>query len=381
MEHINSLDQRYAIVEAAELGRYQPRDVDFRFPRSWQSLQPRSPFAMEAQKDTIAWFDSLGLIPSEDVRKRVLSMDIAGYAGYSLPMASYEDFLVYTRFLTLWLLWDDQVVERMEGSALDEHLEQALEALEGNLLPAEAKDPYVRAWAELAQEYLRLGRDKAFLKRLSIGFRQWLDNCLLELIIAHALKQDRMGLKQYSWERFLEIRMYTIGMFPTMLLIEQSLGIDLPEYVREDPAIKRLARLAALLVACGNEVSSAPKDYRASWPNWMSFYQLLNDCSIGECYEAMAEMNRKAIQEFDEIAANLPSWGSPIDAWVQAWVCSLRYCVSGFARWHAEAPRYHQHSIVNSVEKRYFRLQMGITDPTPLLNPPALRIPQPRLAT
>lgn len=42
-------------------------------------------------------------------------MEPRHYAGNTHSMAAYEHALMYCKYITMWLLWDDDCVEKLSG--------------------------------------------------------------------------------------------------------------------------------------------------------------------------------------------------------------------------------------------------------------------------
>ena len=303
----------YAIVDTDAIpADYTPIALDFRYPATWIASFLRNPFAEVAESATFEWLEHLGVTPSAELRARVRHMNVAAYAGDSLPLARYEDLYHYSRLITLWLLWDDQVVEKRTDARIDAHLDQVLAALAGRLSPDACDDGYVRGWAELGQGFLRVGRSRHYVERVAACFGEWIGVSLREASFAHAVQRDaRSLLADGRWAKILETRVVTIGMFPTAQMLEHVGGFELPDEVRRHAGIRRLTWLGSLLVALGNEVASAAKDLEAGWLNLVPAHGMLHGGDLQASYEAVVAMNRAAITEFDAIAATLPSWGAP----------------------------------------------------------------------
>ncbi len=348
---------RYTIVDTAAVpANYTAIELDFRYPTAWLAPYLQNQFAGPIEAATFEWFERLGLTPTPELRARVRAMNVAGYAGCSLPMARYEDLYYYSRFITLWLLWDDQVVEKRTDGAVDEHLRQVLAALAGQLLPEDCEDRYVRAWAELGQTLLHAGRSRHFIERVAASFHSWIEASLSEASLAHAVHRDPQALiARGRWAQVLETRVVTIGMFPTAQLLEHVGGFELPDEVLADPGVVRLTQLGSLLVALGNEVASAAKDLEGGWLNLVPAHMALHGGDLRTAYTALVDMHREAIAEFDAIAASLPCWGPRVDSCVQAWASLLRYCASGFARWHFSTPRYVGRTVVDAGRREFFK--------------------------
>lgn len=126
----------------------KPCILSVSYPGHWFAPLPLSPYAATIEEKTMEWMDSLGLVRSTQRRARLLAMEPRHYAGYSHSMASYEHALMYCKYITMWLLWDDECVE-----VATDHSEIAapLMALAGENVPsAKENDPYVRAFKHIA---------------------------------------------------------------------------------------------------------------------------------------------------------------------------------------------------------------------------------------
>src|SRR5439155_10500677 len=96
-------------------GMERDRSTRFRFhvPPHWRSPVWRNPHALYAQREVLDWFARLGCTPDE--LRRAGKFDAAGYVGIPFPRLSADMSVRIGKYLSLWLLWDDVHIERLEN--------------------------------------------------------------------------------------------------------------------------------------------------------------------------------------------------------------------------------------------------------------------------
>jgi len=127
-----------------------------------------SPHADEVEHATIAWMQAIGLLPDQRYRNKVTRMAVWAYAGFSHPFGNFEELVLYSKYITLWLLWDEVIVEQAKD------LSAILRGLAGAFLgedEAGCSDPYLRAWQSIIDGYRALGNCKDGVCRLVIWRR------------------------------------------------------------------------------------------------------------------------------------------------------------------------------------------------------------------
>jgi hypothetical protein len=67
-------------------------------------------------------------------------------------MASYEQVLLYCKYTTLWLLWDDVVVETIQDERI---VQPPTLALRGDKVENSASDPWVEGFKHIGDEVER----------------------------------------------------------------------------------------------------------------------------------------------------------------------------------------------------------------------------------
>ena len=103
------------------------------YPKYWFAPVALSPFASTIEEETMEWMDSLGLVKNKERRSHLRAMEPRHYAGYSHSMASYAHALMYCKYITMWLLWDDECVEVATDYS---EVSEPLMALAGGNVPA-----------------------------------------------------------------------------------------------------------------------------------------------------------------------------------------------------------------------------------------------------
>src|SRR5262249_43387390 len=136
------------------------------YPESWRSTI--NPYARLAQGAANRWFRELGVV--DDVKsERILADERPDlYGGLPYPTASYDRLTLITKYLALWMLFDDLVAE--SGGALS--LGDYAIALEEGDLPPNA-DPWLRGWWCLGQAFSDR-MSPAWCRRLQGAFLDWL---------------------------------------------------------------------------------------------------------------------------------------------------------------------------------------------------------------
>lgn len=292
----------------------------------------QSSYADQVEAETIAWMFRQQLFRDEKYFNRVRKMEIRKYAGYAHPFGAYEDILLFAKYITLWLLWDDFVIEKAaDTTALMGEMQLVFDAGTGH---AASNDNYVKAWQSIISDYLERGASPAFIRRLGRNMIIWMQTAAQEKTSAFAADRE-------AFQAYLDRRIITIGMIPTAQLLELSANVEMTE----TELMHQMTIESAKIVAFANELASVKKD--CGWLNLVTIYQEINRCSLDEAYCAVAAMHDAAVERYAVLLEQL-------EADKQEWGKCLQYCAEGFSYWHTVCPRYHNACIsVNLLSAAY----------------------------
>lgn len=312
------------IAHSAELA---PERFRLMIPLHWKPEVEVNRHAKKIEEATLRWFAGLGC--TEAQIRRVTKFQPSLYMGMSFPLAGFEEALLISKYLSLWLLWDDIDVESQENAwRLTPHHVFSGELPEGATV-------FDRGWWELLTE-LSKSMSPAWMARLCLSMEVWSDAALRE---ARLSKQWNEGARVTLAEA-LRSRIDTIGMYATSYLLEYAIGYELPKSFHELNAVRRMKTLANKIVGLGNDLFSFGKDYASDYINVISAMRRERSISTLEAIEEVVDMHNDALLEFDVLAASLPSLGAAGDAMVARWLAWLRHSCIGFGVWESVAPRY-----------------------------------------
>eukprot|EP00906_Rhabdomonas_costata_P030904 RCo043696 len=330
------------IVPAAEVPKdASPFFVDLKYPGHWLAHPELHPASTAMQAEVLRRLEAFGCVDTPELKHIFQNLDIAGYAGFSHPSYSYDHLLVYAVGLTTWIGWDDEQVETLGKSITDcspesisaacQQLEPVLRALEGLDRVEQRKCKWSRAWGWVGDEYERLGASPAFRATAAKSMRQWVLEAVQE---AARQKWGREEVAKLPWSFFWGQRIVTIGMPLTCILLERSVGIELPERLRDTPEYRTMVECSAALVLIANELVSWPKEELNGWQNLLAVHRMLGmSRTRRDTMEAMMRYHDEAVRQYDEAAQRLlaselvvgGNWQQLLGLWAQA----LRHCASG----------------------------------------------------
>jgi len=302
----------------------------FTIPAEWRCEVRCNPHAAAAARAVRDWFSSLGC--SEEELARAERFDVAGYVGIAFPLAPLERTVLLAKFVSLWLLWDDVHVEsRHSRWRLDGESVRAHEA------PASFSH-FDRGWRMLFRE-LAGRRSVAWIDGLCATMRAWDEAAAAEASLFNRFVETGT-LPTFDVQ--LELRIVTIGMTPTIALLEDVHDRELPSEFHELPGVERLKRLAGLLVGLGNEIYSFGKDLAEGHANLASNLILNGSLSALDALAQLIEMHDVGVREFDRGASTLQATHPSASTWLR----DLRFATLGFTVWESNAPRYADHQVI-----------------------------------
>lgn len=298
-----------------------------------------SPHAHDVERATIEWMDASGLVPDSHYLEKVTRMAVWGYAGFSHPFASREELVLYAKYITLWLLWDDVVVEK--ATDLSTVLHGMERAFDWDATRWSTDDLYLRAWQSIVTGYKELGVSRDYVQRLNRKMVTWVKTVARE-------NHSVYGTGITSPWAHLRRRLVTIGVIPTAQLLDLSVG-----NVDRVPVAQRVVWTASAVVAIVNELVSMEKD--AERVNLIALIQAWHPCDFESAYARVVAVCR---QELAKLAALVGALPPPL----QGWGVRMRHMAEGFSYWHFVCPRYDRTRIDCRVP----------FPPPPVADPPAI---------
>lgn len=326
--------------------------IHIKFPSNWYPPQRSSPFAKTLENETIKWMKTCQVISSNQEEIITRNFDIDKYSGYSGCSLNYENALVYSKMICLWLLWDDVEAEGVSDPLYYKNLVKLLSepSNTGNNV-CSYNERFIYAWKHIGDEITRLGGSLEFRKRFASRIGDWINYACEEV------KFLKRASENISFDDVMNARKVTIGMYPTSVFGERGTGIELPDQILNhmEPIYESISFTVSLV----NDLVSVAKDLKNGTlsSNCVLWYMTKSGCTYLEAYKHILLLLDDNIKKFDIVAKQIVS--SVDKEWterVSAYFDTLRYISSGFAQWHVECRRYLKYTLKEN--DTYFRVEM-----------------------
>jgi hypothetical protein len=360
-----------SVVDSSILDEKNTITIDLIFPPLW--IPKHHPSASLIEAAIFKKMDELGLLKTSQDKLRIKAFAISDYGGYSVPLAKYEVAYIIMFYITLWLFWDDKVVEGTDKKLSD--FDKVLDTIAGKYIPKDEDDVYTKAWgyvsSELTKIIIKFNSCKInkteckdpnnFLYRLSTAMKQWVMYSLRETEVTN----NKGNAELQTFTDYDNTRMISIGMIPMSILLELCLednndtssenivngevtySIDRKDIMdTTDDRINynRLVECASRVVAYANELLSLAKDINCinvesgsinNWCNIITAHSLLYKSSLYESVIYVTKLLDNVVHEYDSIPYENEQYKN-----------NLRLCASGFAYWHTICKRYIRQAVV-----------------------------------
>ncbi|HRI70900.1 MAG TPA: terpene synthase family protein [Polyangium sp.] len=318
-----------AIRMASDVAADTPRlDLPLRIPAHWRPEPLVNVHAVDIEAPLLAWFCEMGFGARHLEMLRTFAP--GQYAGAPFPHATRRELLCIAKYLSLWLLWDDEDVES-NGRGFNLRPYQ--------IFHASAKPPtniFDKAWWNLFCELAQV-HSRNWIEMLVEAMHMWSVAALAE---ARQVQSWNSEQRHVRFSDAMQSRIATIGMYATAHLLEHARHIELPRIIHQHPTVRRIKMLANKIVGLGNDLLSLGKDLARDYVNVIVVLADEYALSLQEAIRRSTRMHDDALLEFDRLAASLPSFGPEHDGAIAVWLDDLRYSCLGFVMWEARAPRY-----------------------------------------
>ena len=295
-------------------------------PEHWRPNPAVNVHAEAIEPHVYDWFHEIGF--DAEAIARLRSFAPGRYAGIPFSSVGRAELLFIAKYLSLWLLWDDEDVEsKGRGFQL---------RMKGIFDPSAHASTNLcdEAWRRLFQE-LALVQSPLLIEKMIDGMHVWSAAALVEAQVA----KERVG-RRVAFSDALQSRIATIGMYVTAHLLEYARHVELPDEFHDHAAIVAIKTLSNKIVGLGNDLISLGKDLASGYVNVILAYSDENRLSLPAAIGGVARMHDEALLEFDRLVSSLPSFGPAYDEAVALWCRDLRHACLGFTLWEARAPRY-----------------------------------------
>lgn len=311
-------------------------------PEHWRPNPAVNVHAEAIEPHIYDWFHEIGF--GAEALARLRSFAPGRYAGIPFSSVGRTELLFIAKYLSLWLLWDDEDVE-LKGRGFQLRMKGIFDS------SAHASTNLCdEAWRRLFQE-LALVQSPMLIEKMIDGMHTWSAAALVEAQVA----KERGG-RRVAFSDALQSRIATIGMYGTAHLLEYARHVELPDEIHEHAAVRSLKTLSGKIVGLGNDLISLGKDLASGYVNVILAFAEENRLSLSEAIGGVASMHDEALLEFDRLVSSLPSFGPTYDEAVAFWCRDLRHACLGFTLWEARAPRYTAFKLFvngSAVEPRF----------------------------
>lgn len=393
------------------------------YPLTWCPTLHLAPYHIDAaqlsEQEVIDWCLSVfgSAVVTEAVKARLLALESARWAAFLAPFASDEYVTLMGRFLALFVIIDDQLIEqavplglttrdlllfaegwrfaadRRAGNSLGTHEAQDKVRQLGAKLGLPLLDASYEAIWNLSDSYAALGADQSWCARMAATWCEYTELGVREAIAADRLNKVssqvdnseplpamRLPLTRYDHPSIhaassanggklhgvhvLEVlarqRVATIGLPMMVLQLERACGLCLSSI---DSLLAPAVQILSIIPALVNELVGLARDLREGdnliSTNFSLVQRRLFQCSLAHSIDFTVALHDHAVSAFDVccghiLAHPLAAANPSLTPRLAVYLDRLRQCVRGYAQWHHHAARYKSVIAVDVTERLVF---------------------------
>jgi len=393
------------------------------YPLTWCPTLHLAPYHIDTDKlseyEVIDWCLSVfgTSVVTEAVKMQLLALESARWAAFLAPFASDEYVTLLGRFLALFVIIDDQLIEqavqlglttknlllfaeawkfaadRRAGNSNGTHEAQDNIRQLGSQLHLPLLDACYEAIWNLSDSYAALGADQSWCMRMAAAWNEYTELGVREAVVAdrlnkvsskvdnsEALPTIRLPLTRYDHPSIhaassanggklhgihvLEVlarqRIATIGLPMMVLQLERACGLSLSSV---DSLLAPAIQILSIIPALVNEMVGLARDLREGdnliSTNFSLVQRRLFQCSLAHSIDFTVSFHDQAVAAFDvccnHILAHPHAAANPsLAPRLAVYLDRLRQCVRGYAQWHHHAARYKSVIAVDVTERLVF---------------------------
>jgi hypothetical protein len=246
-----------------------PQDAGFFMPFSRQSHPDRT----AALERNIEWGRKLGLLPNDRAAKLFTFSGVAEFGTYFCTEPA-DDIDLVTNCMTYFFIFDD-FFDTPSGQPADAAVSAALEMAELLGRPVSAPRAgaarIVTAFAELWGRMAK-SRTEVWCRRAAGSWLDYIHSNIAE-------EADRRNGDESSLEDYLEVRKLSIGVVPTLHLLEAAGGFEVPPLAWHSSHMRAIRRIATEHMIFTNDIMGLEKDEARGESNLVHLIMKDQDCS------------------------------------------------------------------------------------------------------
>lgn len=142
-------------------------------------------------------------------------------------------------------------------------------------------------------------------------------------------------------QEFIMLRRSTSGVDLSFVVLEYSLGLNLPDEVHSDPTISELRMAANDIITWSNDIYSFPVEQsRGDAHNLVFITMCEQKIDAQSAINYVDQLIRKRTREYVEAKQSLQSFGPEVEQEVVRYIQGMEYWIQGSIHWVFITPRY-----------------------------------------
>ncbi|KAJ7164196.1 isoprenoid synthase domain-containing protein [Mycena filopes] len=299
----------------------------------WPFPVARSPWESEASTESVAWIESLRILPDRQLQ-RLCKADYGGLAAIAYAnFTQLEHLRVACDLVNLLFVFDD-LTDEMSGAEAEALAGISLDALRDWQTPRPQEEHPVGEMHRSFSERLHGMANPDILQRFLDGYEDYLHAVVLE-----ACDREDKVIKD-TLEIYLDLRRSTGAVTCAFNLL--ALPLDIPGEVLDDSRIRHLELLALDLVCVGNDILSVNVEQaRGDVHNAVIVVMKQRGLSIQDALDFVGKWYQDHVQEFLAAVESLPRFHSvAIHSGVERYISGMANWVTGNYEWSLKSRRY-----------------------------------------
>jgi len=253
-----------------------------------------------------------------------------------LPETPAEEYRTFIDFLNWIWAWDDKIDEGVldkQPDLIKIEIDQVLAILSDSPGENAPPDHPINHVLQSVWERMVMKAIKGALNRFRTAMKEYMDQ---------VLEQAHPGSLEMSngMDSFIINHRGSSGAKIIVHISEYVIGLDVHDFVFEDHAIQKIMYLQPEHFLLSNDNYSYARESKFGHHHNIIHILRTQGMAQQEAFDHVAEAIVARYKEWDDMVAQVPSWGEAVDAQVQTYIEATRLTVVAHLEWSFLTERY-----------------------------------------